>query len=787
MSDKLQRRRQAPVFNRFQPQHDNAQPVERELDPQKDGALQFLPAYDRSSKALVGASWDAILDEDEKKTDLSPSPAASTLHGSSVAARARDFKRNRLQQQNQRRTAEPPIQLAQSEVSSPRGRIGRLAMLFSSRASVQSDTPQGTSPQRPSSPESGSSSGYAGWPGTQDKRGATIRNPSLDESSSATGPSEEDAQRLAPSSCVQWKSPTNDENQCNQKRLPSFSAMRYAKSDIGLQDSRGQWRIAPSAHQARGTSKPLAPRSDVCSSSESASLTSSAYMNENEMANLSSNVPTEQDRNHQKMTNHDRNHQKMTNSSNVKSSITFPTFRGSTTVLRNNGLEPQPPTEERLQVNDRLMPPHRTFHAATGYRGLIEKTKEVPSLMDTMDSDSMSSSKANSNYSVTGITVRNTTNAIARGSDSESDVFDGISVRAESEIFDNITEVSDGRKSPFSRKVMYGAYPERIAEEDEDGGNDEPFSLVLLGGGLTAIQSTAAGFSNRETASDYDDNLTNSEVDQHGFAHVPSFHQMLSAGRREKDSSLAGIQGNIGLAHPSRVPPPSQHVDDHRASSDDGSSLFTDPYEHEAVFLSDLSEYYIHPRSMKKLIRRYRRLSDNRNVRAMTLEEFEREEDENKAFALFEMRSRIMEKDIERGLERRGGTVVVDDLVTTPFYRTGLRIRDACIVSKAWRDGASPQDVINSALLTRRADHIYYIKRAVASKEKKSGLGGKTSGLRKYTWEAVRWMDDTDFMLYRCPSLGPRHMRGFEMFTVGDCQSILLKLTNEQCLVRNLC
>ena len=49
---------------------------------------------------------------------------------------------------------------------------------------------------------------------------------------------------------------------------------------------------------------------------------------------------------------------------------------------------------------------------------------------------------------------------------------------------------------------------------------------------------------------------------------------------------------------------------------------------------------------------------------------------------------------------------------------------------------------------------------------------------QRYVWEPVNWVDDTDFMQYRCPSLGGRHMSGFEMFTVGDCQSILLKLTN---------
>ena len=65
-------------------------------------------------------------------------------------------------------------------------------------------------------------------------------------------------------------------------------------------------------------------------------------------------------------------------------------------------------------------------------------------------------------------------------------------------------------------------------------------------------------------------------------------------------------------------------------------------------------------------------------------------EDTKKTFALFEMRSRMMESDIERGLDRKGGIVVVDDIVTTEYKQTAQRVRDGVIVSKAWRDGASP-------------------------------------------------------------------------------------------------
>eukprot|EP00549_Striatella_unipunctata_P007894 CAMPEP_0118714996 /NCGR_PEP_ID=MMETSP0800-20121206/26581_1 /TAXON_ID=210618 ORGANISM="Striatella unipunctata, Strain CCMP2910" /NCGR_SAMPLE_ID=MMETSP0800 /ASSEMBLY_ACC=CAM_ASM_000638 /LENGTH=470 /DNA_ID=CAMNT_0006621019 /DNA_START=240 /DNA_END=1652 /DNA_ORIENTATION=- len=168
--------------------------------------------------------------------------------------------------------------------------------------------------------------------------------------------------------------------------------------------------------------------------------------------------------------------------------------------------------------------------------------------------------------------------------------------------------------------------------------------------------------------------------------------------------------------------------------------------------------------------------------------ELEAEEDAKKAFALLEMRSRIMEKDIERGLERQGGTVVVDDIVLTPYNQAAMRVRDAVIVSKAWRHGASPRDVLTASLLTRRHERTYSIRRPI-HQDKRHDMLTMSNSFEKpwavrgtnYTMEEVRWVDEVDFMQLRCPSLCPRHMRGFEMFTIGDCQSILLKLTNERC------
>lgn len=459
-------------------------------------------------------------------------------------------------------------------------------------------------------------------------------------------------------------------------------------------------------------------------------------------------------------------------------------------ATRHRSASPHVPTEQAVAANNHLSPPHRPI-PAKGYRGLIDKTKDVPSLMDAMDSDN--SSRATSTYSSAppsqaggpsnGRSYRDRPNE----GDSDSDVFDGVSISKESDVFDNLSW-SSPRKAARSRLSL----PARIAEEGEHevGAPDPDFKVVKLGGGLTAIQTSEFGFSKRRTASDYDENLTNSDVDQYGYAKTPSFHEMLNAGMR-MDNSLIGIDGNLGNGAKRRPDPPSKKVvREDPTSSESDSSLFTDPHDDGYPMADgDLSEYYIPQSEMKKVLAKYRRMTDHINV-DLSLDDFDREEDEHKAFALFEMRSRIMEKDIERGLERQGGTVPVDDLVLTAYHRSAHRVRDAVIVCKAWRDGASPKDVINAARLTQRDVRTYYIKRPVRGDSSKSSDAASTfsgysgyAASSRYWWEPVKWIDDTDFLLHRCPSLGPRNMRGSEMFTIGDCQSILLKLTNEQCLV----
>jgi hypothetical protein len=202
--------------------------------------------------------------------------------------------------------------------------------------------------------------------------------------------------------------------------------------------------------------------------------------------------------------------------------------------------------------------------------------------------------------------------------------------------------------------------------------------------------------------------------------------------------------------------------------------LDMDGPDSEYQSLPNLSIYYIQPDMVQKMVRAFRKICtshlDTSDSEDTMLSSFENLVDRKKAFALFEMRSRIMETDIDRGLERKGGTNVVDDLVLTPYFQAASRVRDAVIVSKAWRDGATPKDVITAHFLTRRSAKAHFVCRRIPECD--------------VSWfEEVKWLDDTDFMTMRCQSLGAGMLKGFEMFTIGDCQSMLLKMTSDNCLV----
>ena len=507
----------------------------------------------------------------------------------------------------------------------------------------------------------------------------------------------------------------------------------------------------------------------------------------------------------------------------------------------------QAPTEEALAINNSLSPPHRTFpsDSARGYRGLLNKTQDVPNLMDGVDSESVSSSRTSSAVpsNAGGPTFNNPYNnsssrtlgrptmsrvheeVTPQESADSGDVFDEISRYSigESEFFEGISQC-DSKINPSnnpsvtadSRASLREMHSTASSAKRQNQNADKPpakcdMKLVLLGGGLTTIQTTNESFSNRLMPDDFDECLTNSDIDEFGGTKLPTFEEMAAAGRGVNDSaSIVDLSLSVDPSmmdskdggrmnfetfdnefrrhvkqHPPSTGPNISRGSNESSYRDDESAFFSDFYSKDEVgFKGDLSQYYVQPSSIKALVRKYRKMCRMTLANCASYDEIDIVEDEKKIFALFEMRSRIMEKDMERGLERRGGTSVVDDIVTTPYYRKAMRIRDAVIVSKAWRDGASPKDVINTSHLTQRAESSYFIQRPAWNADPFYEPSWHADFDRpQYYWEEVRWVDDMDFMQYKCPSLGARSLRGAEMFTIGDCQSILLKLTNESCIV----
>ena len=534
---------------------------------------------------------------------------------------------------------------------------------------------------------------------------------------------------------------------------------------------------------------------------------------------------------------------------------------GAASIIRRKQDNPQPPTAWALEVQDQRVPPPRSFATAgRGFRGYMDKRQDVPSLMDAEleDSDSVASSKATSVASeiparsssvinrLAAHVARTNPNVAARDLDEESDVFDNISKyeipSVSSNDFNNSTGIPPAT-SANSKQSLLSRQPneaESIRSKAFSSKGDGGLNVVTLRGGLRVIQTTQEAFETRKRPTDFDENLSNSEVDQYGFVKTPGFNEMLSAGRRRFDSAhyepshehesnrksshqaesfILNRSGQrpeaIKFASPSKsllnkepwrssqmqqqtsVMSKSGAFDsslsDARAAdwslqSKGGGGVYLIPYR------LDLSKYRICPGVSKELVRAYREMCRITNSRFLSRDEQAKFEDAKKSFALSEMRSRIMEKDLERGLERQGGSVIVDDIVLSPFYQASHRVRDAVIVSKAWRDGASPSDVVAAMKMTRRVERTHFIKRrrqAHLSPNRSFFTDGMSvasdlshsASKTTFYWEEVAWMDDTDFMLLRCSSLGPRTMRGFEMFSIGDCQSILLKLTNERCMV----
>eukprot|EP00526_Cylindrotheca_closterium_P002613 CAMPEP_0113646348 /NCGR_PEP_ID=MMETSP0017_2-20120614/24476_1 /TAXON_ID=2856 /ORGANISM="Cylindrotheca closterium" /LENGTH=904 /DNA_ID=CAMNT_0000558225 /DNA_START=86 /DNA_END=2796 /DNA_ORIENTATION=+ /assembly_acc=CAM_ASM_000147 len=546
------------------------------------------------------------------------------------------------------------------------GKMGRLASLFSSRATVASPA------------ASDASSGYLNWPGTQDKRGGTV----------------------------------------------------------AMNDDASQGHLTSVVNHAAAAASPMAKQ-----------------RHDDKVHRLAKPQVLYSDP-------WNRNHQEETMSDFSGTSSAYFTPKKKVDRVQEFGKKKTQAasvmrlTAEALEQQDHYAPPHKAMANSVGFRGLLDKSRDVPNLMDDASSLATSMSGAASNAQPSRAPQR----------------------------------------APMEVQAQIPEEPEPAIEEDDSYVYTDPYkqqagdlNVVLLGGGLTTIQTTAFDFSNRVRA---DDTMTNSDIDDGGFVRIPDFKQMASAGRSVKDSAYdsqsAVLFNEYTLRakesihrYRERTENPNKNPFNSNSGGSDtgsGSSLFSDPYKKEgfgANVAKNLDQYYIHPNEMKAVVKKFRKMSSQRAPK-LSLEEYDREEDAIKAFALSEMRSRIMEKDIERGLERRGGTTVVDDSVLTPFNMAAMRVRDACIVAKAWRDGATPLDVINTSMLTRRAERSYFIPRLL-------NAGTNQSPDYKYAWEEVLWFDDLELSQYRCHSLGPRSMRGYEMFTIGDCQSIQLKLCNDRC------
>jgi len=423
----------------------------------------------------------------------------------------------------------------------------------------------------------------------------------------------------------------------------------------------------------------------------------------------------------------------------------------------------QPPTVEALQRNDSRSAPPRPGGSVMlkGYRGFIDKTKDVPNLMDDLESEASTSlgthsdgrrlagSDNNNNMGLSlpparygrvspammGLHPR-PPSLVSSNFESDSDVFDGI---------DDAGPMDRDLFNVAQGDVARHRKPKAIAPtlQNRTGFGQNSFSIK-------------SGSENTPFSSEFNPFATN------------RVEQPRRQIQQQNEGGLFDPTLNISAVSNGSVNSGNDLVD-----LDD---FVDDGFES----LPDLSIYCIAPEVVRLMVRAFRKICTTQmeisSSEETMLYDFENLVDTKKRFALFEMRSRIMETDIDRGLERRGGTNVVDDIVLTSYFQASQRIRDAVIVSKAWRDGATPKDVVTAHLLTRRSAKAHFVRRPI-HRIRRPG----EPAYPEYWMEEVTWLDDTDFMMMKCQSLGAGTMKGFEMFTIGDCQSILLKMTSDNC------
>ncbi len=428
-------------------------------------------------------------------------------------------------------------------------------------------------------------------------------------------------------------------------------------------------------------------------------------------------------------------------------------------------------SEEALRMNERLSPTRSVSGSnVKGFRGFLDKTKDVPNLMDDeSDSCTSASTRATEKHLIKRTDI---TSWKAPGP-SQSNEFNGtMSICGHSYIHHGRQVPSPSQSEQQQQTKM--STDRKIVTPTTD--SEDELNVVKVNNSLATIQTTMKQYNNRTTSAEFDANLTESDTDflpsrgirsKNQYSIEPTWPSTLTPSRQSSNSPISDSESEL-------------------SGSRSSASLPSDTPSHALQY--DLSMYVIDPSRIRKMVKRYRSLSNS-------VGHSPTHEDSKKAFALFEMRSRIMETDIERGINRRGWTKVVDDIVLTPYYRASHRVRDAVVVSKAWREGASPSDARTAFYLTTGLVGSYQIKRHLRKNsfsgsvytdvslfESNSSAFGFWNS-HDYFWEKVLWVDETDFSLLRCSSLESGNLRGYDIFTEGDCQSILLKLTNDYCEV----
>ncbi|KAL7504877.1 hypothetical protein ACHAXN_002426 [Cyclotella atomus] len=407
----------------------------------------------------------------------------------------------------------------------------------------------------------------------------------------------------------------------------------------------------------------------------------------------------------------------------------------------------QPPTEEALRLNNSMSAPPRPGGALSlkGYRGFIDKTRDVPNLMDDLESEANTSLGTNAERRALGLSLTPSSKQPVRGGGTHA---------------------------------LLPPRPSSVVSSNVDSGSD--VFEGIAGSSVPSITSSAV--SGPRLAAAVTNNL--SRGPRSFVSEYESFDvkQTINPFRNQQRNNARQVSSNLDRKV-DFVDPELNLSAVSKGSAGEFSHhdiLDLDDFVDDVFDGPDLSIYCVPPESVRLMVRAFRKMCTMQmeisSCEDTMLSEFEDLVDTKKRFALFEMRSRIMETDIDRGLERRGGTNVVDDIVLTPYFQAMHRVRDAVIVSKAWRDGATPKDVVTAHLLTRRSAKAHFVRRPV-QRIRRPGA----PSYPQYWLEERTWLDETDFSMMKCQSLGAGTMKGFEMFTIGDCQSILLKMTSENC------